>query len=226
MRSRRTWCAVLCVMFVLAIMPVARAAVTVGPGDTGENVKKIQRRLIQYDYMDGTADGVYGEKTRQAVIKFQKKYGLTADGVVGPATAAKLGVSLSGSVTASSISCSGGYSSSDVTLLARLVYAEARGEPYMGQVAVAAVVLNRVRSSEFPNTIAGVIYQKNAFSCVSDGQINLTPNAESKRAAQDALGGWDPSGGSLYYYNPNTASDSWIFSRTTVTVIGNHRFAV
>ena len=226
MRSRRTWCAVLCVMFVLAIMPVARAAVTVGPGDTGENVKKIQRRLIQYDYMDGTADGVYGEKTRQAVIKFQKKYGLTADGVVGPATAAKLGVSLSGSVTASSTSSSGGYSSSDVTLLARLVYAEARGEPYKGQVAVAAVVLNRVRSSEFPNTIAGVIYQKNAFSCVSDGQINLTPNAESKRAAQDALGGWDPSGGSLYYYNPNTAPDSWIFSRTTVTVIGNHRFAV
>lgn len=226
MRSRRTWCAVLCVMFVLAIMPVARAAVTVGPGDTGENVKKIQRRLIQYDYMDGTADGVYGEKTRQAVIKFQKKYGLTADGVVGPATAAKLGVSLSGSVTASSTSSSGGYSSSDVTLLARLVYAEARGEPYKGQVAVAAVVLNRVRSSEFPNTIAGVIYQKNAFSCVSDGQINLNPNAESKRAAQDALGGWDPSGGSLYYYNPNTASDSWIFSRTTVTVIGNHRFAV
>lgn len=226
MRSRRTWCAVLCVMFVLAIMPVARAAVTVGPGDTGENVKKIQRRLIQYDYMDGTADGVYGEKTRQAVIKFQKKYGLTADGVVGPATAAKLGVSLSGSVTASSTSSSGGYSSSDVTLLARLVYAEARSEPYKGQVAVAAVVLNRVRSSEFPNTIAGVIYQKNAFSCVSDGQINLTPNAESKRAAQDALGGWDPSGGSLYYYNPNTASDSWIFSRTTVTVIGNHRFAV
>ena len=226
MRSRRTWCAVLCVMFVLAIMPVARAAVTVGPGDTGENVKKIQRRLIQYDYMDDTADGVYGEKTRQAVIKFQKKYGLTADGVVGPATAAKLGVSLSGSVTASSTSSSGGYSSSDVTLLARLVYAEARGEPYKGQVAVAAVVLNRVRSSEFPNTIAGVIYQKNAFSCVSDGQINLTPNAESKRAAQDALGGWDPSGGSLYYYNPNTASDSWIFSRTTVTVIGNHRFAV
>lgn len=226
MRSRRTWCAVLCVMFVLAIMPVARAAVTVGPGETGENVKKIQRRLIQYDYMDGTADGVYGEKTRQAVIKFQKKYGLTADGVVGPATAAKLGVSLSGSVTASSTSSSGGYSSSDVTLLARLVYAEARGEPYKGQVAVAAVVLNRVRSSEFPNTIAGVIYQKNAFSCVSDGQINLAPNAESKRAAQDALGGWDPSGGSLYYYNPNTASDSWIFSRTTVTVIGNHRFAV
>lgn len=226
MRNRRTWCAVLCAVFIMAIMPVARAAVSVGPGDTGENVKKIQRRLIQYDYMDGTADGIYGEKTRQAVIKFQRKYGLTADGIVGPATAAKLGVSLSGSVAASSTSSSGGYSSSDVTLLARLVYAEARGEPYKGQVAVAAVVLNRVRSSEFPNTIAGVIYQKNAFSCVTDGQINLTPNAESKRAAQDALGGWDPSGGSLYYYNPNTASDSWIFSRTTVTVIGNHRFAV
>lgn len=226
MRNRRILCAVLCAMFMLALAPVARAAVTVGPGDTGENVKKIQRRLIQYDYMDGSADGIYGEQTRQAVMRFQRKYGLTADGVVGPATAAKLGVSLSGAVAASSTSSSSGYSSSDVTLLARLVYAEARGEPYKGQVAVAAVVLNRVRSSEFPNTIAGVIYQKNAFSCVSDGQINLTPNAESKRAAQDALGGWDPSGGSLYYYNPNTAADSWIFSRTTVTVIGNHRFAV
>ena len=113
-----------------------------------------------------------------------------------------------------------------MNLLARLVYAEARGEPYKGQVAVAAVVLNRVRSSQFPNTIAGVIYQKNAFTCVNDGQINLTPNAESRRAAQDALNGWDPSGGCLYYYNPKTASDKWIFGRTTVTVIGNHRFAV
>ena len=223
---RRAMCLALCAAFFQALMPVCRAAVAVGPGDTGENVKKIQRRLIQYDYMDGTADGVYGEKTRQAVIRFQKKYGLTADGVVGPATAAKLGVSLTGAVAASASSSGGGYSSSDVMLLSRLVYAEARGEPYKGQVAVAAVVLNRVRYSEFPNTIAGVIYQKNAFSCVNDGQINLTPNAESKRAAQDALGGWDPSGGSLYYYNPSTAADSWIFSRTTVTVIGNHRFAV
>lgn len=224
MRSRRTWCAVLCVMFVLAIMPVARAAVTVGPGDTGENVKKIQRRLIQYDYMDGTADGVYGEKTRQAVIKFQKKYGLTADGVVGPATAAKLGVSLSGSVTASSTSSSGGYSSSDVTLLARLVYAEARGEPYKGQVAVAAVVLNRVESSSFPNTISGVIYQRNAFTCVNNGSINNTPDNTAIRAALDALNGWDPTGGCLYYYNPKTATDDWIRSRTVQTVIGNHSF--
>lgn len=217
---------VLTIIVLLIALPVAYAAVSVGPGDTGENVKKIQRRLIQYDYMSGTADGIYGEKTRQAVIRFQKKYGLTADGVVGPSTAAKLGVSLSGSVAASSTASSGGYSSSDVNLLAKLVYAEARGEPYKGQVAVAAVVLNRVRSSQFPNTVAGVIYQRNAFSCVNDGQINLTPNAESKRAAQDALGGWDPSSGSLYYYNPSTAVDSWIFSRTTITVIGNHRFAV
>lgn len=226
MKQRRLAALLLCAALIMCVVPVCYAAVTVGPGDTGENVKKIQRRLIQYDYMSGTADGIYGEQTRQAVIKFQKKYGLTADGMVGPATAAKLGVSLSGSVTASSTSSSSGYSSSDVTLLAKLIYAEARGEPYKGQVAVAAVVLNRVRSSQFPNTIAGVIYQRNAFSCVNDGQINLTPNAESKRAAQDALGGWDPSGGSLYYYNPSTASDSWIFSRTTVTVIGNHRFAV
>lgn len=227
MRFKRAMCLVLCAVFMLAMVPVGYAAVSVGPGDRGENVKKIQRRLIQYDYMEGSADGVYGEKTRQAVIKFQRKYGLNADGVVGPATAAKLGVSLSGgAVKASSTASSGGHSSSDVNLLARLVYAEARGEPYKGQVAVAAVVLNRVRSSQFPNTIAGVIYQKNAFTCVNDGQINLTPNAESRRAAQDALNGWDPSGGCLYYYNPKTASDKWIFGRTTVTVIGNHRFAV
>ncbi|MGI6182689.1 MAG: spore cortex-lytic enzyme [Candidatus Fimadaptatus sp.] len=227
MRFKRAMCLVLCAVLMLAMVPVGYAAVSVGPGDRGENVKKIQRRLIQYDYMEGSADGVYGEKTRQAVIKFQRKYGLNADGVVGPATAAKLGVSLSGgAVKASSTATSDGQTSGDVNLLARLVYAEARGEPYKGQVAVAAVVLNRVRSSQFPNTIAGVIYQKNAFTCVNDGQINLTPNAESRRAAQDALNGWDPSGGCLYYYNPKTASDKWIFSRTTVTVIGNHRFAV
>lgn len=215
----------LCILFIMGAMSTGHAAISVGLGDTGENVRRIQRRLIQYDYMEGQADGIYGEATRRAVIKFQKKYGLNPDGKVGPLTAAKLGVSLSAAVTASAAT-SGGYSGSDITLLSRLVHAEARGEPYKGQVAVAAVVLNRVRSAQFPNTVAGVIYQKNAFSCVADGQINLNPNPESRRAAQDALAGWDPSGGSLYYYNPKEAADSWIFSRTTVTVIGNHRFAV
>ena len=227
MKQRRLAALLLCAALIMCMVPVCYAAVTVGPGDTGENVKKIQRRLIQYDYMSGTADGIYGEQTRQAVIKFQKKYGLTADGMVGPATAAKLGVSLSGSVTVSSTSSSGGYSSSDVTLLAKLIYAEARGEPYKGQVAVAAVVLNRVRSSSFPNTISGVIYQSNAFESVSNGSINKTPDSDCLRAAREAMNGWDPTGGCLYFYNAaQVSTGSWIKTRTVKTVIGNHSFAV
>ena len=111
-------------------------------------------------------------------------------------------------------------------LLAKLIHAEARGEPYQGQVAVGAVVLNRVKSSSFPNTISGVIYQKYAFTCVSDGQINLAPDASSKKAASDAMNGWDPSGGAIYYYNPKIATSSWIFSRKTTVTIGDHVFAV
>ena len=105
------------------------------------------------------------------------------------------------------------------------MYAEARGEPYTGQVAIAAVVLNRVKSSSFPNTVSGVIYQKNAFTCVSDGQINLTPNASAYSAAKDALNGWDPTNGCLYYYNPATATSKWIWSLKVELKIGKHSFA-
>ena len=183
----------------------------------------MQKRLIQYGYMTGSADGKYGEKTRDAVIWFQKRNGLTADGRVGSATAAALGVTLgsSGSTTASTT-----ILSADHRLLAKLVYAEARGETYKGQVAVAAVVLNRVRNASFPNTISGVIYQSNAFTCVNNGSINNTPDSSCIRAARDAMNGWDPTGGCLYYYNPKTASDSWIRTRTVKTVIGNHSFAM
>ena len=177
--------------------------------------------------MTGTADGRYGEKTRDAVIWFQQKNGLTADGKVGAKTAAALGVTLSGgSSSSTTASSSATIVSADHRLLAKLVYAEARGEPYKGQVAVAAVVLNRVRSASFPNTISGVIYQRNAFTCINNGSINNAPDSSCIRAALDALNGWDPTGGCLYYYNAKTAQDKWIFSRTVQTVIGNHSFAI
>lgn len=210
-----------------ATCPPARAAVVLQQGDRGENVTRVQERLIKYDYMDGPADGVFGEKTLEGVKFFQRRNGLTVDGKVGPATAAALGVTLragsGGSTTASSSST---YLSADHRLLAKLVYAEARGESYKGQVAVAAVVLNRVSSSQFPNTISGVIYQSGAFSCVSNGSINNTPDSSCIRAAREALNGWDPTGGCLYYYNPDATSDQWIRTRTVTTVIGRHHFAI
>jgi len=207
----------------------ARAA-ALEVGSRGNDVVKVQKRLIQYGYLKGEADGRYGEDTRNAVRLFQKRNGLAVDGKVGPDTAAALGVTLSGTKSgASAKPASAGaasYVSSDHRLLAKCVYAEARGEPYKGQVAVAAVVLNRVASSSFPNTVSGVIYQSGAFSCVDNGSINNTPDSSCIRAALDALNGWDPTGGCLYYYNPRTAADKWIFSRTVQTVIGNHSFAV
>ncbi len=199
----------------------ALADIVLEVGSSGANVTKVQNRLIQYGYMTGSADGKYGEKTRDAVLLFQKRNGLTVDGRVGKETAAALGVTLTSSTSSSSST----IVSADQKLLAKLVYAEARGESYKGQVAVAAVVLNRVSSSSFPNTISGVIYQTGAFSCVSNGSINNTPNDTAVRAALDAMNGWDPTNGCLYYYNPGKTSDSWIRTRTVVTVIGNHYFA-
>ena len=205
----------------------AEAAVVLEVGSSGENVTKVQKRLIQYGYLSGVADGKYGAKTRAAVELFQRRNGLAVDGRVGPATAAALGVTLSGGSGGTSVpASSGSIISADHRLLAKLVYAEARGEPYKGQVAVAAVVLNRVRSASFPNTISGVIYQSGAFSCVSNGSINNTPDSSCVRAALEAMNGWDPTGGCLYYYNPKATSDTWIRTRTVKTVIGNHSFAV
>lgn len=187
-------------------------------GSTGSEVKQIQTKLKQWGYYSGGIDGVYGSQTVSAVKYFQSKNGLTADGIAGSKTLSAMGI------TSSSSSTSGSTNSSNLNLLAHLVYAEARGEPYSGQVAIAAVVLNRVKSSSFPNTIPGVIYQSGAFTPVSNGQINLTPDSTAKNAAQDALNGWDPSYGSLYYFNPATATNKWIWSRPYVITIGKHRF--
>ncbi|MFO7153672.1 MAG: spore cortex-lytic enzyme [Caldicoprobacter oshimai] len=196
-------------------------------GSTGSKVMEVQRKLKQWGYYDGPIDGVYGPETFEAVKLFQRKNGLKVDGVVGPQTAAALGITLTGTATTSyQASRAGGtHSSGDLYLLARLVHAEARGEPYIGKVAVAALVLNRVKHPSFPNTIAGVIYQPGAFTAVADGQINLAPDEESLRAARDALNGWDPTYGALYYYNPAKATSGWIWSRPVHIVIGNHRFA-
>ena len=214
---------------ILDTETTANAAV-LRQGAKGGEVKEVQRRLKQWGYYNGSVDGVFGSGTRAAVIKFQKKNGLTADGVVGSATYKALGMNNSYQVLAgkgqNTAQSAGGFSSSEVYLLAKTIYAEGRGEPYTGQVAIGAVVLNRVRSNQFPNTISGVVYQKHAFTAVSDGQINLTPNETAMKAARDAINGWDPTGGALYYYNPAIATSSWIFDRQTVTVIGKHVFAI
>ena len=211
-------------LLVLSFAPGASAAVYWG--SRGEQVRRVQQKLRQWGYYDGEVDGVFGQETYDAVVYFQKRNGLTADGVAGSQTLEAMGIVSSGEkAVAASASASSSYSN-DVELLARLIHGEARGEPYVGMVAVGAVVLNRVRSSKFPNTIAGVIYQSGAFDAVADGQINLSPNEQSRRAARDALNGWDPTGGCLYYYNPATATSKWIWTREVRLNIGDHSFAV
>ena len=187
-------------------------------GSRGTEVRTIQEKLKRWGYYSGSVDGIYGSQTVSAVKSFQKKNGLTVDGIAGTQTLKAMGI------TSSSSSSSSSNNLSNVNLLARVVYGEARGEPYTGQVAVAAVVLNRVKSSKFPNSISGVVYQNGAFDAVADGQINMTPDATAKKAAQDALNGWDPSYGAIYYFNPSTATNKWIWSRPMTVTIGKHRF--
>lgn len=187
-------------------------------GSTGSEVKKIQQTLKSLGYSVGAVDGIYGTKTRNAVIAFQKNCGITADGICGPTTLLYLGLGGGGNT--------GGYTNDEINLLAKVISAEARGESYEGQVAVGAVILNRVAHPGFPDTISGVVYQKGAFSCVNDSNW-YQPVAESaKRAAKDAINGWDPSGGAIYYYNPAKTSNAWMLSRPVIKVIGNHRFCI
>lgn len=182
-------------------------------GSTGEEVRQIQTKLKAAGYYTGAVDGIFGAKTRDAVKAFQRDCGLTADGIAGPKTLLYLGITSAAS-----------YSASDAYLLAKLISAEARGESYTGQVAVGAVVLNRVAHPSFPDTVAGVIYQNGAFSCVTDSNWNVAPTATAQKAARDAMNGWDPSGGAIYYYNPRTAQSKWIRSRPVICTIGNHVF--
>lgn len=207
-------------LLLVSLLALSASASVVAWGSRGSQVSLVQQKLKQYGYYDGAVDGVFGKETYNAVVWFQEKNGLKADGAVGPSTAAALGITLTGTVAAST------YQESEVRILARLVSGEARGEPYVGQVAVAAVVLNRVKSPAFPNTISGVIFQTGAFDAVWDGQFDMEPTENSIRAARDALNGWDPTGGCLYYYNPSTATNSWIWTRQVQLTIGKHAFAI
>lgn len=186
-------------------------------GSRGNEVRQIQTKLKQLGYYKGSVDGIYGNSTKNAVIAFQKSCGLTADGIAGPKTLLYLGLD-SGA--------SSGFSSNDIYLLAKVIEGEARGESYTGQVAVGAVILNRVDHSSFPDSISGVVYQSGAFDCVYDSNWAVEPSATSRKAAQDAINGWDPTGGAIYYYNPAKTSNQWIRSKTVITVIGRHYFAV
>ena len=188
-------------------------------GSRGSEVRTIQDKLKRWGYYTGNVDGIYGSLTVSAVKKFQQKNGLAVDGIAGTKTLNAMGI-----MTSSSSGGSSSNNSSNLNLIAKAIYGEARGEPYTGQVAVGAVIMNRVKSSKFPNTISGVIYQSGAFDAVSDGQINLNPDSTAKKAAQDALNGWDPSYGAIYYFNPSTATNKWIWSRPLTVTIGKHRF--
>ena len=185
-------------------------------GSRGDEVRKIQTKLKQWGYAIGNIDGIFGTKTEKGVKQFQRNNGITADGIAGETTLSKMGISTNSA---------SGSSETDARLLARIINAEARGEPYTGQVAVGAVVLNRVKHSSFPNTIAGVIYQPGAFTALDDGQWNASMYETPYKAAKDALNGWDPTGGAIYYYNPAKTTNKWIYSRPVVKVLGNHTFA-
>ena len=213
-------CIAIAVLFAVNIAVITLAqradAASYKRGSTGSVVSEIQQKLKDWGYYSADVDGVYGSRTEAAVLLFQQKNGLAADGKAGAETLAALGISSAGLIEQNT--------SGDVALLARLISAEARGEPYSGQVAVGAVVLNRVEHPSFPNSVAGVIYQPGAFSCVTDGQFNQPVADSAYRAARDAMNGVDPCGGAIYYFNPAKATSKWIWSRPLIVVIGKHRF--
>ncbi len=203
---------------IMILMTVVTSAVSAKYDLTTDEVKTIQTKLKSWGYYSGEVDGLYGTKTTNAVKAFQKKNGLPEDGIVGSKTAEKLGMTLSKDKSKTK------DTQSDVYLLAKVIYGEARGEPYKGKVAVGAVVVNRIANPNFPNTMAGVVYQKGAFSIVADGQINLSPDEEALRAARDANNGVDPTGGCIYYYNPAKTSNKYMLSKPVLYKIGSHNF--
>lgn len=213
-----TVAAIIALNFFFAAWSQYASAELYKKGSSGATVSEIQTRLKAWGYYNGSVDGVYGSATEKAVKYFQRQNGLSADGQAGAQTLAALGLPTGAS------GASGGAGQGDVDLLARLISAEARGEPYEGQVAVGAVVLNRVRHASFPNSVSGVIYQPGAFSCLDDGQFDQPVAESAYRAAKDALNGWDPSYGAIYYFNPDTATSSWIWSRPAIVTIGRHMF--
>ncbi|MDR1631019.1 MAG: spore cortex-lytic enzyme [Oscillospiraceae bacterium] len=221
----------LCTLFIVAIPTAPYSNFIQNPqteqtlskiGSRGDEVRKVQNKLRELGFYKGSADGIFGTQTQSAVKAFQRSVGITVDGIAGPKTLLYLG--LGGGSTGSSSGGGGGYSSNDQYLLAKIIAAEARGEPYSGQVAVGAVVLNRVKHASFPDSISGVVYQGGAFTAVRDSNWSVQPDASSQKAAKDAINGWDPSGGAIYYYNPDKTSNAWIRTRPVITRIGTHLF--
>lgn len=223
----RPWIVVIAVGLILsiALSGLADAALgdrLLGRGAKGSEVTELQKRLVQLGYVLGKADGKFGPKTEAAVRRFQKERGLRVDGLAGPQTVKELKLMTGQSKTASGKAV--GHKNIDVNLIARTVNSEARGEPYEGQVAVAAVIINRIADPAFPKTVADIVYQPRAFSVVDDGQINLPPSASSIRAAQEAISGSDPSGGALFFFAPAKTKNKYIWSRPQIKKIGNHIF--
>ena len=218
--GRKRLCLALAVVFLFNIALISLAqtaeAASYKRGSTGSVVRQIQQKLLNWGYYSGEVDGIYGSKTEAAVSYFQRKNGLAVDGKAGPQTLAAMGIQTLGAVESST--------SGDVALLARLISAEARGESDEGQVAVGAVVMNRIAHPSFPNTLSGVIYQRGAFSCLDDGQFDQPVAQSAYSAARDAMNGYDPTGGAIYYFNPATATSKWIWSRPLIVTIGKHRF--
>lgn len=213
-------CIAIAVLFAVNIAVITFAqkadAASYKRGSTGSVVSEIQQKLKDWGYYSADVDGIYGSRTEAAVLLFQQKNGLAADGKAGTETLAALGISSAGLIEQNT--------SGDVALLARLISAEARGESYEGQVAVGAVVMNRIAHPSFPNTLSGVIYQRGAFSCLDDGQFDEPVAQSAYAAARDAMNGYDPTGGAIYYFNPVTATSQWIWSRPLIVQIGKHRF--
>ena len=213
-------CIAIAVLFAVNIAVITLAqradAASYKRGSTGSVVSEIQQKLKDWGYYSADVDGVYGSRTEAAVLLFQQKNGLAADGKAGTETLAALGISSEGLIEQNT--------SGDVALLARLISAEARGESYEGQVAVGAAVMNRIAHPSFPNTLSGVIYQRGAFSCLDDGQFDEPVAQSAYAAARDAMNGYDPTGGAIYYFNPVTATSKWIWSRPLIVQIGKHRF--
>lgn len=221
MQRKRTHLLLLGMTALLSLLLVTQSvqAAAYRQGSSGATVTTIQTKLKRWGYYSGSVDGIYGSSTVKAVKSFQSKNGLKADGVAGIATLKAMGI-----YESASSGGTGGYAQGDVALLAKVISAEARGEPYSGQVAVGAVILNRIEHPSFPNSISGVVYEPGAFTCMVDGQINQPIADSAYRAARDAMNGSDPTGGAIYYFNPATATSAWIWSRPLITIIGSHRF--
>ncbi len=215
---------VLVVTAIYYIPKIQAAQPTISWGSRGSGVRTLQWRLYQWGYYNGSIDGVFGSSTYNAVVDFQRKNRIRVDGVVGPQTWRALGYEGAGGRT-QQVAARGVSRGNDLQLIARLIHAEARAEPFEGKVAVAAVLLNRVQSPSFPNSISGVIYQPLAFESVANGQFNLPPTNDEVRAARSALNGWDPTHGALFFWNPSKPVSSWIWSRRIVRRIGAHVFA-